>query len=176
MDLDKANRWLTLVANIGVLIGLIVLIVELRQNSDIMRAQMHNEAAAIRVSNRHAEANSGEIARIQAKLAEAAGRSILDVDESPLEILTEEEKIRLRSRYIGIIDDLSNLYFQCQEGFLDPEFCEHRFRTQVAALLPQWHALGIRFFAQRPSFLAEVQRIALEEGLPSPNNDGTWAN
>ena len=40
MDTDKMNRWLTLGANVGVLIGLILLLFEIRQNSDLMRSQI----------------------------------------------------------------------------------------------------------------------------------------
>ena len=45
MDSDKANRWLTLGANLGVLVGLILLIAELNQNRDMMRAQTRHELA-----------------------------------------------------------------------------------------------------------------------------------
>jgi hypothetical protein len=41
MDIDRLNRWLTLVANVGVLIGLVVLIAELRQSSAIAEAQFY---------------------------------------------------------------------------------------------------------------------------------------
>ena len=33
MESDRTNRWLTLVANIGVLIGLILLVIEIRQSN-----------------------------------------------------------------------------------------------------------------------------------------------
>ena len=39
MNADNVNKWLTLSANIGVVIGLILLLVELDQNSDLVRAQ-----------------------------------------------------------------------------------------------------------------------------------------
>ena len=174
MDLDKTNRWLTLIANAGVLVGLIVLIFELRQNTELMRAQMHNDAMSIRVINRYDEANSGEIARILAKLNEAAGETLLGLSEAPIGILTEEERVRLRSRLIARRDDLGNLFYQCQEGYLDPEFCDHRLRTQISAFLPQWRAFNIGIFAQRPSFLAEVRAIAEENGLPAPDENGMW--
>ena len=45
MDLDTSNRWLTLSANLGVLVGIILLVVELNQNRDMMRAQTRNEIA-----------------------------------------------------------------------------------------------------------------------------------
>lgn len=39
MDSDKLNRWLTLGANLGVLVGIILLVIELNQSRDMMRAQ-----------------------------------------------------------------------------------------------------------------------------------------
>ena len=39
-ETDRLNRWLTLAANVGVIVGLIVLIVEVRQNANLTRAQM----------------------------------------------------------------------------------------------------------------------------------------
>ncbi len=39
-DADRVSRWLTLAANLGVIVGLIILIVEVRQNADLTRAQL----------------------------------------------------------------------------------------------------------------------------------------
>lgn len=41
MNTNQVNRWLTLAANVGVLAGLIVLIVEIRQSSAIAEAQFY---------------------------------------------------------------------------------------------------------------------------------------
>ncbi len=41
MNSDNVNKWLTLSANIGVVFGLILLLVELDQNSDLLRSQIH---------------------------------------------------------------------------------------------------------------------------------------
>ena len=174
MDLDKTNQWLTLIANIGVLVGLIFLIFELSQNTEMMRAQMHSDAMSIRVVNRFSEANSGEYARIRAKLNEAQGGSSLQLDVASLHVLTEEERTRLRLRLIGMRDDLGNLFYQCQKGFLDAEFCDYRLPAQIRAMLPQWHALNVRIVGQRPSYFAEIQRIGRENGLPIPNDNGRW--
>jgi len=38
---DRLNRWLTLGANIGVVLGLIILIFEVRQNAALTRTEMH---------------------------------------------------------------------------------------------------------------------------------------
>ena len=42
MKPDNLNKWLTLGANVGVLIGIILLVAELNQNSTLMRAQIFN--------------------------------------------------------------------------------------------------------------------------------------
>jgi len=39
---EHLNRWLTLGANLGVIVGLLILIVEVRQNADLTRAQMQS--------------------------------------------------------------------------------------------------------------------------------------
>lgn len=43
---ERLNRWLTLAANLGVLLGLIVLIVEVRQNAALSRISLEAERAA----------------------------------------------------------------------------------------------------------------------------------
>ena len=43
MEQSRANYWLTLGANIGVLLGILLLVFELQQNRDMMRAQIFNE-------------------------------------------------------------------------------------------------------------------------------------
>jgi hypothetical protein len=45
LNSDRLNRWLTLGANVGVLVGIILLVIELDQNRDMMRAQTRNELA-----------------------------------------------------------------------------------------------------------------------------------
>ena len=45
MKAKRINDWLTLGANIGVLIGIILLLVELNQNSTMMRAQTRFEVS-----------------------------------------------------------------------------------------------------------------------------------
>ena len=49
MDSDKAKKWITLGANLGVLIGIFLLIVELQQNREMMRAQTRADIAAMSI-------------------------------------------------------------------------------------------------------------------------------
>jgi len=43
MDTDKVNRWLTLSANVGVIAGLILVAVQINQNTQITKAQIAND-------------------------------------------------------------------------------------------------------------------------------------
>jgi len=43
MESDRLNRWLTLFANLGVLIGIVLLLIELNQTQEIARAEIRNE-------------------------------------------------------------------------------------------------------------------------------------
>ena len=43
MESNRLNQWLTLGANIGVLVGIILLLVELNQTQEIARAEIRNE-------------------------------------------------------------------------------------------------------------------------------------
>jgi hypothetical protein len=40
---DKLTRWLTLLANLAVLAGIILVAIQIQQNTDITKAQMANE-------------------------------------------------------------------------------------------------------------------------------------
>ena len=45
MNLNKVNQWLTLLANIGVLAGIVFLAIEIRQSGDAVTAQMQDSIA-----------------------------------------------------------------------------------------------------------------------------------
>ncbi len=53
MDSNKLNNWLQVGAMFAVLVGLILLVVELRQNQDLMRAQTRHELAMMVVDILH---------------------------------------------------------------------------------------------------------------------------
>ncbi len=45
MSLDKVNRWLTLLANVGVLAGIVFLALEMRHSSNAINAQTYDSIA-----------------------------------------------------------------------------------------------------------------------------------
>ncbi len=99
MNTEKLNRWLTLGANIGVVLGLIVLIVEVRQNAALTLTSMEGQLSTWQSDSEFRMATS-EMAPIHLK-------SIFNPED-----LTLEEIRRLEAMFIGIqtqMDYLLNL-------------------------------------------------------------------
>ena len=172
MDTDKGNRWLTLGANVGVLIGLFLLLFELRQNTDQMRAQIAMERANIRVQYLTSWANGGEVARIEAKL-------FAQVDGFPFalgwsDILTIEEKRRYEFRVIARSIELNNDWFQCIAGLVGQEICQREIRVRMRRNMHRFYEFGFDFQRSRSGYIETMQELALEDGLPAVNDDGTW--
>ena len=61
---DRLMRWLTIGANLGVLIGLLLLIAELNQNREMMRAQIRHELAMGIVSLLDTPASNQQLANV----------------------------------------------------------------------------------------------------------------
>ena len=107
MNSEKINSWLSLLANIGVVVGLVLLIIELNQNTEQMRAQMNQMRAESAAAQQHAYFNSEYIPAIVTKVRNG--------DE-----LTPEEQRRYSSyiRSLNRIQD--NNLWQYNQGYLGP--------------------------------------------------------
>ena len=68
MNADLVNRWLTLGANIGVLIGIFLLVYELNQNSTLMQAQISSERSNHAIALNMSAAESTELSQVFAEL------------------------------------------------------------------------------------------------------------
>ena len=106
MDTDRLNRWLTLGANIAVLVGILFLAAEISQNTEMMRAQINQSRAEASMSEAQSIYNSQHIPEILVKLRQ--GASITAVEHE---------------RYVHLIRGLhrnwDNQLRQFREGFLD---------------------------------------------------------
>jgi len=172
MDGLKLNNWLTLAANIGVIAGIVLLVLEIRQNTDLMRAQIAMDRASVSIQTLSDFANGGEVARIEALLYD-------EVDGFPFALnwsdkLNSEERRRYQFKIIARQYELSNDWFQCDEGFLSAETCERHVRTRMRRNLHRFYELEINFARSQYSYVEMMQELAKELDLPAINDDGTW--
>ncbi len=161
---DRVNQWLTLGANMGVLIGLILLIVELNQNSDLLRAQIHQARSDNFESFGVEFADTELLLPAMVKFSEAGGPR----DVSALDQLDPIERARVVRYYRARLAGYDNLYYQYRNGFLDEDFYSVRVVNTVRFLTPIWEEIGaLRLGAENPrvtkSFAAEIERIMSEE-------------
>ena len=172
MDANRPNRIVTFVTNIGVLIGLILLVYEVRQNSDLMRAQISMERAITNIQILADFANGGDLVPIDVKLYEESEGFPGTLGWS--KILTAEEKRRYEFWMYLRLTELNNDWFQCTVGLVPPETCRKEVRDNMRRSLHRFYELGISFTRSESSFIVEMQELARLEGLPEVNDDGTW--
>jgi hypothetical protein len=155
LESNRLNSWLTLGANIGVLIGIALLLIELDQNNDLLRAQVHQSRADAHVGHRLNDVESEKLTAIRMKLAENG----YSQDVTSVEVLTPEELFRFRDYKAARYTDLDNLFYQYQQGYLDEEYYHYRVVCAIRRNEPYWQKLGIFRTNSRPTFRAEIERI-----------------
>jgi len=106
MDIDRLNRWIALLANLGVLVGIFLVLVELRQNTE-----------------------SAELQAAQSYVTLSHELDFRIVDDPSLTALfltapderTPEESRRLDRWYFGSLRTWENGYYLYKRGVLDKD-------------------------------------------------------
>lgn len=156
MNTDSVNRWLTLAANVGVFIGLILLLIELDQNSDLVRAQIHQARSDAHVWMKEGNADSEFLLPAMEEFRLAGGSNNLNAMDS----LTPIEAARVKLSMEAAHQDYDNLFYQYQHGYLDEEYYLYRVVPTIKELAPWWQKLDIfESTGRRPGFDAEIKRL-----------------
>ncbi len=158
MAVNRINQWLTLGANVGVVIGLMLLLIEFDQNSDLLRAQIHQARSDAHVGHRLADVESDKWTAIRMKLQENG----YPKDVSSLDSLTPEESFRFKDYIAARHTDLDNLHYQHQQSYLDDEYYQYKVVCSIRRNEPYWEKLNVFRTNIRPSFAAEIERIMQE--------------
>ena len=144
MKLSSLNDWLTLGADIGVLAGIILLAVELQQNTQMMRSQTRDAMTQKTVDWRYMLAGNPELSELFANSEAIMMNPEYDANYFSLAALYEA---RLRI--------WENEWYQYQQGLFD--------ESEFSARLLYWG----RFFRRKPDFGAywEGQRANYSESF-----------
>jgi hypothetical protein len=108
MNADRLNKWLSLAANFGVIAGIIFLGLELRQNSELMRAQSRTEMSQDTIDLLTMNVNDE-------KYLDTMTRALAG-DE-----LTEVEESQFRRTYYGWMWHWNNLVYLHRVGLYDDD-------------------------------------------------------
>ncbi len=101
----KLNSWLSLGANLGVVIGLVLLVTEIRQNTDMMEAQINHSRTETAMSEQQGIYNSEFMPAILVKVEKG-------------EQLAAEEMRRYEYYLRGFNRNMDNQLWQYNRGFL----------------------------------------------------------
>ncbi len=105
---ERLNRWLTLGANLGVVLGLFILIAEVRQNAALTRAQME--------TSRNDLLAQIELSLAQPEIASAWVQSIRDP-----EAMTDVEIRQVESHLVSVMLQLDHMFRMEQIGLVSRE-------------------------------------------------------
>ena len=131
LNTDRLNRWLSLGANVGVIAGLILLILEVRHANELA------ELAAYR--NRGAEIQEAWTAlSLSPQLAEI----FVKVEQGGIGALNDVERTQLRAWEFGRMSRMQNQFYDYQHGYLDTDVEEDSLMNAALAL-ERWNELGI---------------------------------
>jgi hypothetical protein len=149
MDADRLARWLTLGANIAVLVGIILLVLELSQNRDMMRAQTRHELSMGIIDLLQVPAGNEQLASILYR----AGAG---------EELTPEELFLFRLRTNALFRYWEDVHYQYRIGLYDEvEFARQKnaWRASLASSpLGQDYWCEVRMLYS-PDFMAEMDGL-----------------
>ena len=128
MDSYRLSRWLTVGANLGVLAGIILILFELNQNADLMRAQMI-QARVEQISAKYDGMMHSEYwPEIWAKERSAnSGREWIAS-------LTPHEYERVKYYYFREYEDLRSQYYQYLDGFVSEQYWQAAIRRVYQTL------------------------------------------
>lgn len=115
-SVDKMNQWLTLVANLGVIAGLVFLGYEVRQNTNIAMASAYRDNIQDIAAWRELFISDAEVARLYATYSSEGLRALGDTDQGRITAMVNNvmgvyENAYFARRY-GIIGDEEWMRFQ----------------------------------------------------------------
>jgi hypothetical protein len=149
MNDKRPVQWLSLLANLGALIGLLLIVVQLRQNRDLMRAEIRHDLAMGIVDLLNVPA-------ADAQLASVLRRGALG------EALTPDEQFQFELRTNALLRYWEDVHYQYRQGLYD----EVEFSAQKEAWgATSHHSVGLAAYWCRvrelysPEFMAELDAL-----------------
>lgn len=131
MKLEKLNSWLTLLANLGVLAGIVFLVIELDQSN----RQAQSSTFQARINEIDQQGREFAVSEFLPEL-------YVKIRETGVSSLTPVERERVVSWEGSRMARINGQYVQYQEGFLDDDSYEQMMEIG-SRVLPLWKELNI---------------------------------
>ena len=162
MSIDALNRWLSLVANLAVLAGIVFLAVELRQNSEFTALQLEFGQPTQKIFEINRDLQSPETARIFAKAIERPSD------------LTFEEGLVASSLVLNFLNEMEDRYLIHKAGLANEVDWQRHIRENIGWVLGNAFAVAT-YKGNRDAFEDEFVEY-VDSLLPEvpPNGTHDW--
>jgi hypothetical protein len=158
MNSDQLNRWLALLANVGVLVGIFLLIVEIDQNNELMQAQIEQSRSETLVAWRREIVGNENAARVM-----VLRENLLRSPQAALDQLGPSERMQLVNLILADFYDYENLFSQYERGLVGEEYWNERVVPAIQRRASSWQfLLPPDGPSGRRAFKDEVERILRE--------------
>ena len=144
-----------LVGGVAVIVSLIYLAIQIRQNTKATRAEIYQQRSQGAADFFMSQATDVEMSELM--------NSVFEEGLGKLEKLTPLELRLFRSFQLASLPRMDNNHYQYEQGFLEPEYYEEVLVPVIAMNAPFWVKLDLGI---RPAFRREIDRI-LEESPES---------
>ena len=160
MNFDKLNNWLSLLSKVVVVAGIIFLAMEIQQNTESLQNDQR-----LAIAQAYQQRSDSVRQMLQDFSTAGFNDTLLKLQElgwpenrDALEQIDPVERANFGFMNYARWHYIDNTHYQYQQGYIDEEYYNSEFIGTVRSLGEQWEALG-RPGSQRPSFIAEVERI-----------------
>ena len=170
MKSGDLTRWITAGANVAVLVGIGLVLLELNQNADLMRAQMIQARIDQTTSKYDAMVHSDYWPAICSKRrASSSGKEWI-------ESLTPDEFERVQYYYFREYEDVRGQYFQYQDGYVSEEYWESVIKEQIHRLIELAVALEVSWSRemQADPFRSAIIEVSRQSSRGKLNSENTW--
>ena len=140
--MERLNQWLTLIASVGVLVGIVFLAIEIRQNTNSLELN-RQIALAEAYATRN---NTVQDAQVEAAISPDFGEIFVKWERGGNNVLTEAELFRITSWETARLFRIESQYIMWEQGLLDREFIEN-LREITRRSAPGWRELGLVWIA-----------------------------
>ena len=119
LDYEKLNSWLAVLANLGVLIGIFFLAIELRQNNELMEAEARFNRVSASGEAYNIQSTNGELAEIHVKVNKS-------------QPLTDVELYRFESSNMRFLINMEWIFREMPEDSTDRKYAERRLASALS--------------------------------------------
>ena len=159
MNSEQLNRWLSFGANIGVVVGIALLILEINQNTEMMRAQMTQARTENLLDRYRDEIHSDYWAEILAK------RRIASSLDEWVDSLAPGEYERVWTYQLFQWHSLQSQFNQYRSGFLDESVWQGATQADARRFMQTWPFFNFSYIDADTEFLQFLDQVATEYGF-----------